>query len=356
MRKITITLLAGVISLLLIPVLNAQETTPTLEEPMSEASLIEAIAEGDTEAVISYFRLKGVSPSDSGAISAAVIEILGRVGSTDISFTLGRAAAQYAQVADSLGVVAEIVGQVATAIFSVTIQATTPKESAIATVSGFIAGTTAAVSERNLDPSIISAASSAGGVAIVQYAVSIGLDTDQTNGIVREAAAATAASSSSSGGTDLVEIAVEGFVYGAAQTAVYNGLDSNQIATAAGSGASEGAVTAAVAAGTDPAAAATAAAKGSTKGAVSAAVASGTDPDAAASAAASGSAEGAISAAVATGSDVSAISAASSTGSEVGLTEATGGTADGGSEISLPPPVISPEDVGVVVVSPEDGG
>ena len=106
MRKITITLLAGVISLLLIPVLNAQETTPTLEEPMSEASLIEAIAEGDTEAVISYFRLKGVSPSDSGAISAAVIEILGRVGSTDISFTLGRAAAQYAQVADSLGVVA----------------------------------------------------------------------------------------------------------------------------------------------------------------------------------------------------------------------------------------------------------
>ena len=61
-------------------------------------------------------------------------------------------------------------------------------------------------------------------------------------------------------------------------------------------------------------------------------------------------------AAVATGSDVSAISAASSTGSEVGLTEATGGTADGGSEISLPPPVISPEDIGVRVVSPEDGG
>lgn len=356
MRKITITLLAGVISLLLIPVLNAQETTPTLEEPMSEASLIEAIAEGDTEAVISYFRLKGVSPSDSGAISAAVIEILGRVGSTDISFTLGRAAAQYAQVVDNTEAgVAEIVGQVATAIFSVTIEATTPKESAIATVSGFIAGTTAAVSELNLDSSIISAASSAAGVAIVKYAVSIDLDIDETSGIVREAAAATAASSSSSGGTDLVEAAIEGFVFGAAQTAVYNGLDNNQIATAAGSGASEGAVTAAVAAGTDPAAAATAAAKGSTKGAVSAAVATGTDPDTAASAAAAGSAEGAISAAVATGSDVSAISAASSTGSEAGLTEATGGTADGGSEISLPPPVISPDDVGVIVVSPEDG-
>lgn len=356
MRKITITLLAGVISLLLIPVLNAQETTPTLEEPMSEASLIEAIAEGDTEAVISYFRLKGVSPSDSGAISAAVIEILGRVGSTDISFTLGRAAAQYAQVVDNTEAgVAEIVGQVATAIFSVTIEATTPKESAIATVSGFIAGTTAAVTEFKLDSSIVSAASSAGGVAIVQYSVSIGLDTDETSGIVREAAAASAASSSSSGGTDLVEAAIEGFVFGAAQTAVFNGLDSNQIATAAGSGASEGAVTAAAAAGTDPAAAATAAAKGSTKGAVSAAVATGTDPDTAASAAAAGSAEGAISAAVATGSDVSAISAASSTGSGSGLAEATGGTADGGSEISLPPPVISPDDVGVIVVSREDG-
>jgi hypothetical protein len=304
---------------------------------------------------------------------------------SDASFAGGVGATQFAAMSGAdPEATAEIVSDAASATFDATsavVKTEAAKGTVIAAISGFIAGTSDAVDELDLDPQVVSDASYAGGVGATQLATLMGADVEETNLLISEASSATSSTTALSAEDDTVAAAISGFIAGTMEGAAENDLDVAGTAEAASSGAAEGAVAAAIESGADISAAAELAATSAATAAIEAAIVTGIDPAAATEAAASGSSQGATEAAIdsglsqdvvdavidssASGSsdgaivaaeiagvDTSAIVDAAESGSSQGADAATTG---GGSTIDVGDPVVTPPDDAdeVIITSPE---